>query len=153
MTVRAKSASAELATMSTSPFKAKPRWTRRRVLAVMMAIVTVSVLGGVQGVSATPTNTEDALFETLIQRVAAMTSLTFIRNGATATSTQAAKHMRDKYAYFWRDIVSAEDFIRLCGTRSEVTLQPYRVRRQDGSELLTAELLGAELRELRLKTR
>jgi hypothetical protein len=61
--------------------------------------------------------------------------------------------MRDKYAYLRRDIVTAEDFIRLCGTRSEVTLQPYRVRRQDGSEQLTAELLGAELRELRLKTR
>lgn len=49
--------------------------------------------------------------------------------------------------------MSAEDFIALCGTRSEVTLQPYRVRRQDGSEQLTGELLGAELRELRLKTR
>lgn len=145
-------APADFATPSMSPFKAKPRWTRRRVLAVMMAIATVAVLGGVHSVSATPTNTEDALIETLIQRVAAMTSLTFIRNGATATSTEAANHMRDKYAYFRREIVTAEDFIRLCGTRSEVTLQPYRVRRQDGSEQLTAEVLGAELRELRLKT-
>ena len=89
---------------------------------------------------------------TLIQRVAAMTNVKFIRNGATATSAEAANHMRDKYAYFRREIVTAEDFIRLCGTRSEVTLQPYRVRRQDGSEQLTAEVLGAELRELRLKT-
>lgn len=58
------------------PFKAKSRWTRRRALAVMMAIATVSVLGGVQGVSAMQTNTEDALIETLILRVAAITSLT-----------------------------------------------------------------------------
>ncbi len=136
-----------------SPFKANSRWTRRRVLAVMMAIGTVSVLGGVQRASATPTNTEDALIEALIQSVAAMTNLKFFRNGATATSTEAAQHMRDKYAYFRRDIVTAEDFIRLCGTRSEVTLQPYRVRRQDGSEQLTAQLLGDELRKLRLKTR
>lgn len=42
----------------------------------MMAIATVSVLGGVQGVSAMQTNTEDALIETLILRVAAITSLT-----------------------------------------------------------------------------
>ena len=146
-------APAGLATPSMSPFKAKLRWTRRSVLAVMMAIATVSVLSGVQGASATPTNTEDALIEALIQRVAAMTNVKFIRNGATATSAEAANHMRDKYAYFRRDIVTAEDFIRLCGTRSEVTLQPYRVRRQDGSEQLTGELLGAELRELRLKTR
>lgn len=106
-----------------SPFKAKLRWTRRNVLAVMMmAIATASMLGGVQGASATPTTTEDALIETLIQRVAAMTNVKFIRNGANATSTEAANHMRDKYAYFRRDIVTAEDFIRLCGTRSEVTL-------------------------------
>jgi hypothetical protein len=82
-----------------------------------------------------------------------MANLTFIRNGAIATSTEAAKHLREKYAYFRRDIVTAEDFIRTCGTRSELTLQPCRVRRPDGSEQLTAELLGAELRELRLKTR
>lgn len=153
MTVRAKSASADLATMSTSPFKAKPRWTRRRFLTTMMAISPASMLGGVRRASATPANSEAALIEALIQRVAAMTNMKFIRNGMTATSTEAAKHMRDKYAYFRRDFMSAEDFIRLCGTRSEVTLQPYRVRRQDGSELLTAELLGAQLRELRLKTR
>lgn len=136
-----------------SPFKAKLRWTRRSVLAVTMAFATVSVLGGVQGTSATPTNTEDALIERLIQRVAAMTKVKFIRNGATAMSTEAANHMRDKYAYFRRAIVTAEDFLRLCGTRSEVTLQPYRVRRQVGSEQLTADLLGAELRVLRLKAR
>tara|TARA_B100001105_G_C22399756_1_gene448788 strand:+ start:6465 stop:6824 length:360 start_codon:yes stop_codon:yes gene_type:complete len=119
----------------------------------MMAISPASMLGGVRRASATPAHAEVALIEAWIQRVSAMTTLHFIRNGATATSAEAARHMLDKYAYFRRDIVSAEDFIRLCGTRSEVTLQPYRVRRQDGSELLTAELLGAELRELRLKTR
>lgn len=118
-----------------------------------MAIGTVSVLGGVQRSLATPRNAEAALIEALIQSVAAMTNLKFIRNGATATSTEAAKHMRDKYAYFRRDIVTAEDFILLCGTRSEVTLQPYRVRKQDGSEQLTTDVLGALLRELRLKTR
>lgn len=149
------SAPADLATMSTSPYEANLCRTRRLVLTVMMAIGTASMLGGVRRASATPApaNAEAALIEALIQRVSAMTTLHFIRNGATATSAEAAKHMRDKYAYFRRDIVSAEDFIRLCGTRSEVTLQPYRVRRPDGSEQLTGELLGAELRELRLKTR
>lgn len=152
MTVRAKSAPADLATMSTSPFEAILCGTRRRFLTAMMAIGTASTLVGVRRASATPANAEAPLIEALIQSVAAMTNLHFIRNGATATSTEAANHMRDKYAYFRRDIVTAEDFIRLCGTRSEVTFQPYRVRRPDGSELLTAELLDAELRELRLKT-
>ncbi|MBX3618987.1 MAG: DUF5329 family protein [Rhizobacter sp.] len=99
-----------------------------------------------------PVDSEASLIEALIQRVAGMTNLLFIRNGVTATSVEAAKHMRDKYARFRRDIVTAEDFIRLCGTRSELTLQFYRVRRQDGSEQHTADLLGAELPALRLKS-
>lgn len=61
--------------------------------------------------------------------------------------------MRDKYDYFRRDIVTAEDCIRLCGTRSEMTLQPYLVRKHDGSEQRTADRLDAELHALRLKLR
>jgi hypothetical protein len=118
-----------------------------------MVIGMATMLGGTSSASAAPTAAEAALIEALIQKAAAMTNLVFVRNGATATSMEAAKHMRDKYAYFRRDIVTAEDFIRLCGTRSELTLQPYRVRKQDGSEQLTADLLGAELRALRLKDR
>lgn len=136
-----------------TPLKANLHRTRRAALTLMMAIITVSSLGGTRRASATPANAEAALVEALIQSVAAMTNLMFIRNGATATSVEAAKHMRDKYEYFRRDIVTAEDFIRLCGTRSELTLQPYRVRKRDGSEQLTADLLGAELRALRLKRR
>lgn len=133
--------------------KTNLRRTRRLVMTLPMVIGMATMLGGTSSASAAPTAAEAALIEALIQKAAAMTNLVFVRNGTTATSVEAAKHMRDKYAYFRRDIVTADDFIRLCGTRSELTLQPYRVRKQDGSEQFTADLLGAELRALRLKAR
>ena len=153
MNARARAVHADCENEHMTSAKTNRRGSRRLFLARPMVIGMATMLGGISSASAAPTTTEAALIEALIQRVAAMTNLVFVRNGATASSVEAAKHMRDKYEYFRRDIVTAEDFIRLCGTRSELTLQPYRVRKQDGSEQLTADLLGAELRALRLKAR
>lgn len=153
MNARAKAVHAECENEHMASGKTNRRGSRRLFLARPMVIGMATMLGGISSASAAPTTTEAALIEALIQRVAAMTNLVFVRNGATASSVEAAKHIRDKYEYFRRNIVTAEDFIRLCGTRSELTLQPYRVRKQDGSEQLTADLLGAELRALRLKVR
>ena len=153
MNARAKAVHADCENGHRTSAKTNRRGSRRLFLARPMVIGMATMLGGISSASAAPTTTEAALIEALIQRAAAMTNLVFVRNGATASSVEAAKHMRDKYEYFRRDIVTAEDFIRLCGTRSELTLQPYRVRKQDGSEQLTADLLGAELRALRLKVR
>jgi hypothetical protein len=153
LNARAKAVHADCENEHMTSGKTNQRGSRRLFLARPMVIGMATMLGDIASASAAPTATEAALIEAVIQRVAAMTNLVFVRNGATASSVEAAKHMRDKYEYFRRDIVTAEDFIRLCGTRSELTLQPYRVRKQDGSEQLTADLLGAELRALRLKVR
>jgi hypothetical protein len=153
LNARAKAVHADCENEHMTSGKTNQRGSRRLFLARPMVIGMATMLGDISSASAAPTATEAALIEAVIQRVAAMTNLVFVRNGATASSVEAAKHMRDKYEYFRRDIVTAEDFIRLCGTRSELTLQPYRVRKQDGSEQLTADLLGAELRALRLKVR
>ena len=153
MNARARAVHADCENEHMASGKTNRRGSRRLFLARPMVIGMATMLGGISSASAAPTAIEAALIEALIQRVAAMTNLVFVRNGSTASSVETAKHMRDKYEYFRRDIVTAEDFIRLCGTRSELTLQPYRVRKQDGSEQLTADLLGAELRALRLKVR
>ena len=96
--MRETSAHADFVTTSMSPFKAKLRWTRRSVLAMMMMVIgAVSVLGGFWRASATPPVPESALIEALIQCIAAMTNLKCIRNGAKATLVQSAGHIRDKY--------------------------------------------------------
>lgn len=124
--------------------------TSRRWLVLLPAVTTLmTLLGGLPRAEATPSDAESMLIEALIQRVATMTTVSFSRNGTVATSVEAAKHMRDKYAYFRREIVTTEDFVRLCGTRSELTHRAYLVRMPDGSERPAADLLLDEMRSLR----
>jgi len=78
--------------------------------------------------------------------------LTFMRNGKSYTAPEAAGHMRKKYEHFHDDIDSAEDFIRLCATRSLVSGKPYTLVGGDGRELATADWLSRELLEYRSKS-
>jgi hypothetical protein len=78
--------------------------------------------------------------------------LTFVRNGKAYTAPEAARHMRRKYEHFQDDIGSAEDFIRLCATRSLVTGKPYMLVGKDGRELATGDWLVRELLEYRRKS-
>jgi|KBSMisStandDraft_5_1062788.scaffolds.fasta_scaffold55884_3 hypothetical protein len=103
--------------------------------------------------AANPPANEAAVIDRLIARVAAMNDMVFIRNGSEAPADTAAQHLRDKYQYFRDEIVSAEDFIRLCGTRSEVTHEPYRVRFPNGRERPASEVLHEELRAIRRQSK
>jgi hypothetical protein len=98
---------------------------------------------------ATPSATEDQLIATLIQRVSSMSAMVFMRNGNEYTSADAAKHMQAKYDYFKKDLVTAEDFIERCASRSEVTGQAYKVKLTDGKVRDANEFLNSELRGLR----
>ena len=72
----------------------------------------------------------------------------FIRNGVTYGGEQAAGHVRDKYEYFRNKIHSAEDFIALAATKSELTGRPYLV--QCGATTMpAADWLKRELANLR----
>src|SRR5262249_3622630 len=52
----------------------------------------------------------------------------FIRNGVTYGGEQAADHVKDKYEYYRAKIHSAEEFIALAATKSEMTGRPYLVQ-------------------------
>jgi Family of unknown function (DUF5329) len=109
------------------------------------------MLAGIAGLAgATPTTEEDKLIQALIQRVEARTDLVFVRNGSDHDAGEAAKHLRSKYKYFKLEIVSAEDFIERCGTRSELTHRAYKVKGTDGSGVRDAgDFLREELHALR----
>ncbi len=71
--------------------------------------------------------------------------MTFIRNGNAYGAADAAKHLQSKFDHCKDRIVTAEDFIELCATRSEMTGQPYKVRLagrpvRNASEFMTEEL-------------
>jgi hypothetical protein len=78
--------------------------------------------------------------------------LTFRRNGKSYTAPEAAGHMRKKFEHFRDDIGSAEDFIRLCATRSLVSGKLYTLVDEDGHELATGDWLTSVLFEYRGNT-
>ena len=125
---------------------------RRAVSRCGLALAAGCLGATVRTANATPSAAEAKLIESLIDHVGAMSQAVFIRNGASATAAQAAAHLRDKYDYYRDDIATAEDFIRLCGTRSVMSGRPYSVRMPDGTERPTAVLLEARLRELRARS-
>ena len=101
---------------------------------------------------ATPSATEEKLIDTLIQRVSKMSAMVFMRNGSEYNAADAAKHMQAKYDHFKKELVTAEDFIERCASRSEMTGQAYKVKLTDGVVRDANEFLNSELRALRQAT-
>ncbi|NDZ14766.1 hypothetical protein C7T35_05375 [Variovorax sp. WS11] len=113
-------------------------------------LATTAVALCVAGLAyATPSPSEQKVIETLIERVADHKSMKFMRNGEEHDAAEAARHLRAKYDHFKDKIVTAEDFIRLCGTRSEVTKVPYKVRTANKGTRNSADFLHEELRQVR----
>ena len=77
---------------------------------------------------------------------------TFLRNGVEYNSKSAVNHIKQKYDYFKNQIRTAEDFVALAATKSELSGRPYFVRCENGKEMPTATWLREELQEYR-KTR
>ena len=98
---------------------------------------------------AAPSAAEEKLIDTLILRVSKMDAMIFLRNGNEYNSADAAKHMQAKYDYFKKELVTAEDFIDRCASRSEMTGQAYKVKLTNGAVRDANEFLNSELRALR----
>lgn len=117
------------------------RWLQHLLPALLLAWATLS--------AATPSAEEHVVIQTLIQRVEKMSTMTFLRNGGAHTSAEAAQHMQAKYVHFKNKIVTAEDFIELCASRSEMTGKPYMVKLGDAAPVEANAFLKKELRAVR----
>jgi hypothetical protein len=117
------------------------RWLRRLWPALL--------LGWASLVSAAPSAEEHLRIQTLIQHVEKSTAMSFLRNGSAHTSAEAAQHMQAKYAHFKNKIATAEDFVDLCASRSEMTGKPYMVKMGDAAPVEAGTFLKDELRTLR----
>nr|WP_086939967.1 DUF5329 domain-containing protein [Thaumasiovibrio occultus] len=77
------------------------------------------------------------------------TSCQYERNGKMHTGTEALEHIEKKYDYFADDISTAEDFIRLSATKSELSGKLYRVHCDGVATISSQEWLLAELERYR----
>lgn len=118
---------------------------RRRFLFLLWP----AALAAAPAAQATPSASEQKVIDRLIERVARNSAMTFIRNGNAYDAADAAKHLRSKFDHFKKRIVSAEDFIELCATRSEMTRQPYKVKLAGGAVRNAGDFMREELRLVR----
>jgi len=97
---------------------------------------------------AAPPLTEKQKIERLIATILDLERATFVRNGKTHTSREAANHLREKWAAQADDVTTARDFIDKVASRSTLTGDSYRIQFPDGGEIDSAEFLRERLKEL-----
>lgn len=95
---------------------------------------------------AAPSENERIAF--LIASVQELKDAKFIRNGSAHDAQAAADHLRMKLREAGARVRTADDFIRLCASRSFLTGEPYRIRFADGTLVTSEAFLRGKLREL-----
>jgi hypothetical protein len=76
---------------------------------------------------------EWAKIQYLISSVEVLKGAKFIRNGKSYDAKRAVDHLRFKLKSAGDQIKTAEDFIRLCASRSSLSGEPYRIRFSNGA--------------------
>jgi hypothetical protein len=95
-------------------------------------------------------NSTDAEIGHLLEYIR-KSNVIFIRNGQEYQPGKAAEHIIMKRDYFKDQIKTAEDFIRLCATKSLMSGEPYRIRTKDGQVEESSKWLMDELKRYRRK--
>jgi hypothetical protein len=109
--------------------------------AFLCLLMLTSLAAG--SVCAAPDPLEAAKIQHLIASVETLAGAQFLRNGTAHDAREAADHLRRKLAAAGDWVKSADDFIRLCGSRSSISGERYRIRLADGT-LVEAEAFFRE---------
>jgi hypothetical protein len=98
---------------------------------ILFLFMTVPFL--ITGFSYAQEPREAVKIQHLISVIETLKGAKFIRNGKAFDAKTAADHLRFKLKAAGDQVKTAEDFIRLCGTKSSISGQPYRIGFSDGS--------------------
>lgn len=90
---------------------------------------------------------EADIIQRLIASVEALDGAVFIRNGSEHTPRAAAEHLRLKLKNAGARVKTADDFIRLCASRSFLSGKPYTIRMPDGTTIETEVFFRNKLKE------
>ena len=110
---------------------------------MVMAFVILALFSGV--VSAQD-NIEKKKIEFLISSVENLKGAKFIRNGTEHNGKEAAEHLRMKLQNTLV-VQTADDFIRLCASKSIITGKPYMIRLSDGKTIKSEKYFREKLKE------
>jgi hypothetical protein len=117
------------------------------VSALPMLVLTVLVWT-CSAMAQSSSSVEARKIEHLIDAVAQLSDAKFVRNGAAYDAGKAADHLRLKLREAGERVATAEDFIRLCASRSSVSGKPYEIEFADGRRITSEAFLRAKLKEL-----
>jgi hypothetical protein len=110
---------------------------------MVTAFVILAIFSG--AVSAQD-NIEKKKIEFLISSVENLKGAKFIRNGSEYDGKEAAKHLRMKLQSAVV-VQTADDFIRLCASKSYISGKPYIIRLSDGKTIKSEEYFREKLKE------
>ena len=85
----------------------------------------------------------------LISSVENLNGAKFIRNNSEYSGKEAAEHLRMKLNNVGNKVQTAEDFIRLCASKSYISGKPYMIRTSDGKTIKSEDYFREKLREYR----
>jgi hypothetical protein len=108
-------------------------------------LVLLSLMGGY---AYAQDSSEAAKIRYLIGSVEALQGVTFLRNGGEYDAKKAADHLRLKLKMSGDRVMTAEDFIRLCGSKSSISGEAYRMRFPDGTTIYVEAFFRERLKAL-----
>jgi hypothetical protein len=91
-------------------------------------------------------NIEKKKIEFLISSVENLKGAKFIRNGSEYSGEEAAKHLRMKLQNALV-VQTADDFIRLCASKSSLSGKPYMIRLSDGKTIKAEKYFREKLKD------
>jgi len=110
---------------------------------IVAAFVILSLFSGT--VSAQD-DIEKKKIDFLISSVEKLKGAKFVRNGSEYNGEEAAKHLRMKLQNVLV-VQTADDFIRLCASKSSVSGKPYLIRLPDGKIIKSEKYFREKLKE------
>jgi hypothetical protein len=129
--------------MDTRLRKSCPFTERVQLFLIATLFVVLVVFSG--AISAQDT-TEKKKIEFLLSSVENLKGAKFIRNGTEHNGKEAAEHLRMKLQNTLV-VETANDFIKLCASKSSITGEPYMIRLPDGKTMKSAEYFREKLKE------
>jgi len=108
-------------------------------------LVLLSLMGGY---AYAQNFSEGAKIRYLIGSVEALQGVMFLRNGSEYDARKAADHLRLKLKTAGNRVKTVEDFIRLCGSKSSISGEAYRLRFPDGTTMYAEAFFRERLKAL-----
>jgi hypothetical protein len=111
-------------------------------------VATFVILALFPGFLRAQDNIEKKKIEFLLSSIENLKGAKFIRNGSEYDDGKAvAAHLRMKLQYAGSRVQTADDFIRLCASRSYITGKPYMIRLSNGKTIKSEEYFREKLKE------